>query len=421
MNESTDAAVAANGQPTLTDRVKELRLAGRMDGETTRSGGTSWLPWLLCFFLAVGWAGFAIKWYRGTPAKQGEAPGAASGSPGAKSGQSGSSDPNSFDAVALEVKGYLIPTQQISISPIDVAGRVVKLNIEEGLSFKKGDVLAEIDSTPYQAMHAETRAQVAAARSRLVELKTGSRPEEIDQALAELDDAKATLAQYRREWERFEAQKSLSITTREYEQAEFGYKSAVKRVEAKQKAYDLVKQGPRQERIDAAQAEFEATQARQRQAEWKLENCVIKSPVTGVILTKKAEIGSLINPVVGGVSTNLCDIADLRRLEVDLEVNERDIGKVKLDQVCRIKPDAFPDRTYEGYVERMMPIANRAKSVVPVRIKVVPREDEKQGQYLKPEMGVTVTFGNKTVTPEYKADVRKKLEDDSEKSIAPKK
>ena len=74
--------------------------------------------------------------------------------------------------------------------------------------------------------------------------------------------------------------------------------------------------------------------------------------------------------------------------------------------MCRIKPDAFPDRTYDGYVERVMPIANRAKSVVPVRIKVVPRDDEKQGQYLKPEMGVTVTFVNNTVDAAYKAEVQ---------------
>ena len=191
--------------------------------------------------------------------------------------------------------------------------------------------------------------------------------------------------------------------------------------DAKQKAYDLVKLGPRKERIDAGQAEYEAAEARLRQSDWKLENCTIRSPVTGVILTKKAEIGSLINPVVGGVSTNLCDIADLRKLEVDLEVQERDIARVRLDQECRIKPDAYPAREYQGYVERMMPIANRAKSVVPVRIKVVPRDDEAQGQYLKPEMGVTVTFLNKTVNQAFKDEVKRKLEDDSAKSIAPKK
>ncbi len=216
-------------------------------------------------------------------------------------------------------------------------------------------------------------------------------------------------------------EKTLSITTREYEQAEAAYVSAKKRVDAKQKSYDLVKLGPRQERIDAGMAELQAAQARLRQSEWRLENCTIKSPVTGVILTKKAEVGSLINPVVGGVSTNLCDIADLRKLEVDLEVQERDIARVKINMACKVTPDAFPDRPYEGYVDRIMPIANRAKSIVPVRIKVVPRDDEKQGQYLRPEMGVTVTFSNRIVTPEYKADVRKKLDDDSGNSIAPKK
>ena len=415
MTESSDS-VAANGQPSLTDRVKELRLTGRMDGDTKKTSGTNWLPWVLCFFLAVGWIGFGIKWYRGS-AKSGEAASgdAATGSAAGKAGSQ--SRPGEAEAVTLEVKGYLIPTQQISISPIDVAGRVVKLNIEEGMSFQKGDVLAEIDSTPYQAQLAEVRAQMAASKARLAELEAGSRPEEIAQALAELDDAKAQLESFQREWARFKNDRTMSITTREYEQAQANYLSGIKRVEARQKAYDLLKLGPRKERIDAAQAEYEATQARLKQSEWRLENCTIRSPVTGVILTKKAEVGSLINPVVGGVATNLCDIADLRKLEVDLEVQERDISKVRLDQACRIKADAFPERTYEGYVERMMPIANRAKSVVPVRIKVVPRDDEKQGQYLKPEMGVTVTFVNRTVTEAEKEAVRKKLEDDSAKSI----
>jgi multidrug resistance efflux pump len=416
MNERTDGATA-NGPPTLTDRVKELRLHGRM--ETGKAaGGSAWLPWVLCVFLAIGWAGFGIKWYRGAPDKKAEV--AVDSSAASTASRTGPATPGTQEAITLEVKGYLIPTQQISISPIDVAGRVVKLNIEEGKSFKKGDVLAEIEPTPYHAFLAEAKAQVAASKARLEELKAGNRPQEIEQARAELEDAKALLDQARREWQRFERERTLSITTREYEQAQANYLSGLKRVEARQKAYDLTKLGPRQERIDAAQAEYEAALARLKQAEWKLENCTIRSPVTGVVLTKKAEVGSLINPVVGGVSTNLCDIADLRKLEVDLEVQERDIARVRLDQECRIKADAFPGREYQGYVERVMPIANRAKSVVPVRIKVVPREDEIQGQYLKPEMGVTVTFVNRTVTPEFKESVRRKLEDDSAKSIAPK-
>lgn len=411
MNQPNTDGVAVNGTPSLSDRVQELRLANRVEGESR--SGRSWLPWVLCLFMGIGWAGFGIKYYTRSEEKK--------DAPPASAANRTAGDPSAGNAVALEVKGYLIPTQSISISPIDVAGRVVKLNIEEGMSFKRNDVLAEIESTPYKAQLAEARAQVAAAKARWAELEAGTRPEEKAQALAELEDAKAQLDQYKSEWMRFESQKTLSITTREYDQAHANYVSGVQRVEAKKKAYQLADLGPRQEKKDAGKAELEAAEARLVQTQWKLDNCTIKSPVTGVILTKKAEIGSLINPVVGGVSTNLCDIADLRKLEVDLEVQERDIAKVRVYQKCRIKPDAYPNRIYEGYVERMMPIANRAKSVVPVRIKVVPRDDEKQGQFLKPEMGVTVTFVDENVTPEYIERVKKKLEDDSENSIESKK
>ncbi len=164
---------------------------------------------MLCFCLAIGWAGYAIKWYRSTPAKSDDVAGEAATTGPAKSAANSLNRSGDLDAVALEVKGYLIPTQQISISPIDVAGRVIKLNIEEGMSFKKNDVLAEIDPTPYEAQLAETKAQVAGAKARYVELQTGSRPEEIAQAMAELDDAKAQLEQYRKEWLRFESRKDL--------------------------------------------------------------------------------------------------------------------------------------------------------------------------------------------------------------------
>ncbi len=403
-----------NGSATLSERVQELRLTGKMNTSKGGSGGTAWLPWLLCFLLGIGWAGYGVKVYRAASKPDENAGIAVISGPGDKtSDRSDSTNADANDVVALEVKGYLIPTQQISISPIDVAGRVIKLNIEEGMSFKKNDILAELDPTPILALIAENKAQVAASKARYAELATGSRPEEIAQAQAELDDAKAQLEQFRREWQRFEAQKTTAITTREYEQAEASYRSAIKRVEARQKAYDLIKIGPRIERIEAGKADYEAALARLRQTEWKLENCTIRSPVTGIILTKKAEVGSLINPVVGGVATSLCEIADLRKLEVDLEVQERDIAQVQLYQKCKIKADAYPKREYEGYVERVMPIANRAKSVVPVRIKVIPRDDEQQGQYLKPEMGVTVIFlKGQIITPEQRQRYMAKIEEE---------
>src|SRR5947209_19194746 len=125
---------------------------------------------------------------------------------------------------------------------------------------------------------------------------------------------------------------------------------------------------------------------------WRQDNCRIHAPVDGVIMTKKAEFGSLINPVAGGVSTSLCEMADLTKLEVDLEIQERDIAKIKPCMACRVQPDAFPDKTYEGFYDRAMPIGNRARGIIPVRVRVVIPPAEKQGEYLKPEMAVSVNF-----------------------------
>ena len=77
-------------------------------------------------------------------------------------------------------------------------------------------------------------------------------------------------------------------------------------------------------------------------------------------------------------------------------IQERDIAKVFVGQKCRIRPDAYPDHVYDGVVSRMMPIADRAKGAVSVRVKVeIPKkeeEEQKKGRWLKPEMGVIVSF-----------------------------
>jgi hypothetical protein len=84
-------------------------------------------------------------------------------------------------------------------------------------------------------------------------------------------------------------------------------------------------------------------------------------------------------------------MADLSDLEVDLNVQERDISTVFKGQKCKVRTLAYPDRIYDGYVSRLMPIADRAKGAVPVRVKIAIPADE-EGVYLKPEMNATVTF-----------------------------
>jgi HlyD family secretion protein len=133
-------------------------------------------------------------------------------------------------------------------------------------------------------------------------------------------------------------------------------------------------------------------------AKWRLDNCTIRAPISGTILTKKAEIGNLVNPIAFNGSFSLCEMADLSELEVDISIEERDVAKVFQHQRCRVRPEAYPELVYEGRVSRLMPTADRAKSAIPVRVKLtVPKNEE--GIYLKPDMGAVVSFLKKTEPP----------------------
>jgi HlyD family secretion protein len=399
MNDNLRSASAStNGQTALKDRVKELQLGNRL-GETKSgsSGPANWLPWMLCMLLALAWAFVGVRWYKSS----GSGPTPTAGADIVKNKKptdEAPGKPSAAGEVVLESKGYLIPSHSISVSPIDVAGRIIELNIEEGWTRKKGEVLAKIDSTRFAADMQESEAQLASAKAKLDELLESSELE-TKQAKFELAEAQAQKADA---WVVYETAKTTgnnAVSRVEVTQASKKYDAAAEHVNALEIKLTIIQGKPREHKILAAKRDFEAAKARLDRSAWTLDNCTIRSPVTGVILTKKAEIGSLINPVVGGVSTSLCEIADLSKIEVDLEIQERDIAKIRVGMVCRIRPDAYADRVYDGFVDRMMPIANRARGIVPVRVRVLFPVDEVQGRYLKPEMGVTVTFVNQDSDP----------------------
>jgi HlyD family secretion protein len=144
--------------------------------------------------------------------------------------------------------------------------------------------------------------------------------------------------------------------------------------------------------IDQAQAKADLARAELSEAQKQLDYCEIHAPVTGTILTKKAEKGNYVNPIAFNVSASLCDMADLSDLEVDLYIQERDIAQVHPKQECRVVSEAYPDRPpYRGTVSRLMPTADRAKGAIPVRVKLTVPGGE-QGMYLRPDMSVIVSF-----------------------------
>jgi multidrug resistance efflux pump len=303
----------------------------------------------------------------------------------------GSEKPTSSNPIALESRGYVIAKHQVLVSP-QVSGRIISLNIEEGRRVVKGEVLAEVERTEYEADADQTRGTLMRNKAELAELRTGARPQEIAGATADLQEQEEVVSQLESQFKRLkEALKTNSVSMTEFEQAQSSFYSMRKRVDKLRQSLDMMKEGPRKERIAMAEAAVIQSEANLAKSMWRLDNCTLRAPISGTILKKNAEQGNLVNPVAFSGSTSVCDIADLSDLEIDLNIQERDVSKIFVNQPCEVRSEAFPKRVYKGTVSRLMPIADRAKGAIPVRVAVkVP--DEEQGMYLKPEMSAIVTF-----------------------------
>ena len=380
---------------SLSDRVKSLQLPNE---SASRHAASEVVAWLLCLALTVigGWLAWE-KWTPQQPTKllEAKAEPVANGSD-ANSGENSagaSAKPADIkkDGLVHTDSGYIIPAHQILVSP-KVSGMVLTLNVEEGLRVKKGDVLAELEKVDYDADVRRSQATLQLSRKRLEELVQGARPEEIKQAEAELAETQANLDDLERSYKR---NKDLfakkGATEQELLSSEANAFAMRRRLSKLNSTLALLREGPRVERIEQAKAEVQQAEADLSKAQWRLDNCTIRAPISGTILKKNAEEGNIVNPVAFNGSFSLCDMADLSDLEVDLSVQESNISKVFKGQRCKVQPEAFKDRSYDAYVHRLMPIADRSKGAVPVRVKVrVPADEE--GVFLKPEMRVTVWF-----------------------------
>lgn len=366
------------------------------------SGGGAGVPWFLCLVLASIAAFLGYKAYgpgsRPTETVSEPAPLANS----ANNPAPVKSPVAAAGSVVLESKGYIVPAHQILVSP-KVSGMVRTLKIvkpgqtsaegrslEEGERVQKGDILAVLETTDYEADVARTKALLSAADQRLA-MEKKNLPNEIARALAELNEATTNRDYLKTVLDRSEKLlKTNAISPNEMEQRKSEFDAAAHRVLRLESAFQLI-HGPRVERLKLAEAEVNQVKAELTKAEWRLDNCTILSPITGTILKKNVEEGNIVNPIAFNGSFSICDMADLSQLEVDLSIQERDVSKVFKGQRCVIRCEAYPDRPYHGTVSRLMPIADRAKGAIPVRVKVqVPAEEE--GVYLKPEMGAVVSF-----------------------------
>ncbi len=404
-NRLLEAPAAVNGD--LRDRVQAIRLDGQLGAAKTGRGGAGWLGWALAGLLMLTWAGVGIRSYKSgggpvAPAASATADGKPADGPAVSPTSATTADAGS---IAVEQRGYLVPNHQLIVSPIDVGGRVIELNVVEGQFYPEGAVLAVLDSASYKAYSDEAVAALAAARQRLLaaeaklagQLPGSVRGVEVAQVAAQLAEA---TAQRDRAADADARVRQYGSSPQEKVQARNDMLAADARVAKLAADLTILKEGPRKEMIRAADAdvaaataEVAAAEARLVQSKWRLDNCVIKSPISGTVLEKKAEKGNLVNPqAFAGGGGSVCTMADLSDLEVELKIPEKDIAKLVVGQTARIRTDAYPDRKYTGRLDRIMPTANRADSTVYVRVKVQLPAGEAPGTYLKPEMGTVVSF-----------------------------
>jgi RND family efflux transporter MFP subunit len=136
-----------------------------------------------------------------------------------------------------------------------------------------------------------------------------------------------------------------------------------------------------------AQAKVDVARTQVALAQVNLDGTTITAPIDGTILTKRAGVGTTIDPQAARAPTSLCDIADLRHMEVEIWVPERDLARAAKGNACTIKVDALPNETFRGKVVRTLPVADKAKAAVGVRISI---DESDKNTWLLPGLSAIV-------------------------------
>lgn len=239
----------------------------------------------------------------------------------------------------LTVSGYIVNRERIELSP-RFMGVVTWIGVKKGDAVTNGQVVVLLDNSEYKA--------------RLAELNGKKRQAQVALEKAEIWNDRV---------------KQLSTQN----------------VESKQVADDA------RLAVDAARGTIEEIDGMIAGLKNYLDWCVIKSPINGVVLEKLVDPNELVTPQsfggTRGPSTALIAVADPKDLQVEIDLNEADVAKVYLNQKCKVSPEAYPDRVYDGYVAEKAPEANRQKGTLQVKVQIL-NPDE----YLTPELSAKVDF-----------------------------
>jgi HlyD family secretion protein len=244
----------------------------------------------------------------------------------------------------IKVSGN-IETTEVNVG-FKISGRIVSRFFEEGDWVDQGKVLAKLDDEDLRNRLEVARATLMSAQARLSKLLAGSRPEEIREAEAAVNQAKSDLENKRSHYERMKPLFERGVIPRDtLDNAEAAFKIAKAAFERAMETYLLVKEGPRKEDIDDARAQVEQTRATVKLNETQLGYTTLYSPISGVVLVKSGEIGEVVNP-----GTSIVTLADIENVWLKAYIPETDLSKIKWGQEVLVTTDLRPKKEYKGKI-----------------------------------------------------------------------
>jgi len=252
----------------------------------------------------------------------------------------------------LNATGYVTPRQRATIAA-KITGRVTGVFFDEGTHVHQGQLLATLDD--------------ADARRAL------------ETAQADRNSAKAAIADYE-----VQLANARILLHRTEELQKAGVQPQEQLDNARTAAESL------RAKIDLAKAQANAAEARIGEAQQAVDNCTIRAPFDGIVVSKDAQVGEMVSPISAGggfTRTGIATIVNMASNEIEVDVNEAYITRVKPGQQVSAVLDAYPDWEIPSRVRTIIPSADRQKATVKVRISFL-----KLDPRILPDMGIKVTF-----------------------------
>lgn len=293
--------------------------------------------------------------------------------------------------------GVLIVSGNVEVTEANmgfkIPGRVMGLLTDEGRKVNAGDKLAVLDDAELQSQVTQNRAYLSEAVTKLEELKTGSRPQEIVQAMANVDQAEAERHKAEKDYMRAEALFKREVVSAQYlDTAKKIYDIAIAQYKKAVEALSLVREGPRKEVIKAAGDHVLQAKAALQLSIERLNDSIIYAPAPGVVLQKNVELGET---VASGLP--VYTIGDLSNPWIKVYIKEDKLGLIKLGQKAEITTDSYPGKKYEGTV-----------TYISSEAEFTPKNVQTQEERVKLVFGVKVSVQNLNdeLKPGMPADVK---------------